>query len=361
MGGGGRRGHSTVRHLLGAKLAGSFAGERFLLADIDAKHHLDMQSMHTFFSPDGPVAVFPMRDGRMRIIAQTRYAPGSPLDLHPGQDEVQTVLDHRIGGILIERSHWLTSFEVHHAQVQSYRWGRVFLAGDAAHIHSPAGGQGMNTGMQDAFNLGWKLAEVVCGDGGEVLLDSYHAERHPVAAEVIAFSDRLTRFAVLSGAPRRIRDVAMRVLSHAGTVRRALATKTEEVDIAYRRSPITVAVRHNETKISAGEHIPKLSDDILHRQLGTVCGRDHTVITVATGKVAPVDGCHGRTQVMVTDSDVPVAGYRAIVTDPEGLLAKRLGLPRGGRIVLRPDGYLGAITTIDDPAPITDYFSGIAG
>ena len=155
--------------------------------------------MHTFFSPDGPVVVLPMRDGRMRFLAQVHDAPGTPMNMHPTQDELQAIIDRRIGGIRVMHSHWLTSFEIHHARVPAFRWGRVFLAGDAAHIHSPAGGQGMNTGMQDAFNLAWKLAAVVDGAAGAALLDSYQAERAPVADQVIAFTDRLTRAGTLSG------------------------------------------------------------------------------------------------------------------------------------------------------------------
>jgi 2-polyprenyl-6-methoxyphenol hydroxylase-like FAD-dependent oxidoreductase len=186
-------GHSAVRRLVGTKLAGSFVGERFLLGDVDAEHRLDLDSMHTFFSPAGPVVVLPMQDGRMRFLAEVHDAPGTPMNMHPTQEELQAVLDERIGGIRLLRSHWLTSFEIHHARVPAYRWGRVFLAGDAAHIHSPAGGQGMNTGMQDAFNLSWKLAAVVSGQAGDTLLDSYEAERVPVADSVIAFTHRLTK------------------------------------------------------------------------------------------------------------------------------------------------------------------------
>jgi FAD binding domain len=100
--------------------------------------------------------------------------------MHPAQHELQAILDRRIGGIRLLDSHWLSTFEIHHAQVPGYRRGRVLLAGDAAHIHSPAGGQGMNTGMQDAFSLAWKLAAVVHSDAGDTLLDSYNAERYPV-------------------------------------------------------------------------------------------------------------------------------------------------------------------------------------
>jgi len=348
--------HSAVRALVGTKLAGTFAGEQFLLADIDASHSLDTDSMHTFFSPDGPTAVFPMINDRMRVIAQTRSAADEPLNLNPTQEEVQAVLDQRIGGITITSSHWLTSFEVHHAQVPSYRWGRVFLAGDAAHIHSPAGGQGMNTGMQDAFNLAWKLAAVIHGDAGDTLLDSYHAERHPVAAAVITFSDRLTKMGTLSGAAQHVRDLAMRVLGHVGAFTRQLAAVAEEIDINYRDSPIAVGLSPRGSKVAAGEHLPHVADEALQKQLGSLCGSGHAVVTVANNQVAPAAGGPGPVQILVTDTDAPVAGYDAVVADPSRDLASRLGLKSGGRVVVRPDGYVGAIATLDDPTPVTDYF-----
>ncbi|OLT14096.1 hypothetical protein BJF78_20080 [Pseudonocardia sp. CNS-139] len=97
-------------------------------------------------------------------------------------ETAQRLVDERLGGWWrLSEPRWLTYFEVHHGQVPQYRHGRVLLAGDAAHIHSPAAGQGMNTGIQDAVNLAWKLALVATGRADARLLDSYHDERHPVA------------------------------------------------------------------------------------------------------------------------------------------------------------------------------------
>jgi 2-polyprenyl-6-methoxyphenol hydroxylase-like FAD-dependent oxidoreductase len=356
-------GHSAVRHLVGTKLVGSFKGERFLLGDVDADHELDLDSMHTFFSPDGPVVVLPMRDGRMRFLAEVHDAPGAPMNMHPTQDELQAIIDRRIGGIRLLRSHWLTTFEIHHAHVPAYRWGRVFLAGDVAHIHSPAGGQGMNTGMQDAFNLAWKLATVVHGAGGERLLDSYHAERYPVAEQVITFTNRLTKAGTLSGLPRRIRDLVVRVLSHVGPARRAMADTAEEVNVKYVGSPIVSGERPRHARVAAGEHLPHIADAAVQKQLSAACGADnsgHTVFTIASQQPAPAAGGAGQVQVLVTGDDTPVAGYDSVVADPEGLVAQRLGLTSGGRVVVRPDGYVGAITTLDDPKTAADYFARIA-
>jgi 2-polyprenyl-6-methoxyphenol hydroxylase-like FAD-dependent oxidoreductase len=355
--------HSAVRKMVGTKLAGSFVGERFLLGDVDCEHSLDLATMHTFFSPEGPVIVLPMRDGRMRFLAQVHDAPDTPMNMHPTQDELQAVIDRRIGGIKVVRSHWLTSFEIHHARVPAYRWGRVFLAGDAAHIHSPAGGQGMNTGMQDAFNLAWKLAAAINGEAGDTLLNSYEAERFPVSDQVIKFTDRLTRAGTLSGPPRRIRDAVIRLLSHVPAAGRLMANNAEEVNINYRNSPIAMGLRRRHAKVAAGEHIPHIADAELQKQMRAACGPDntgHTVVTVAAGHVAPAAGGPGQRQVLVTTDNTPVAGYDAVITDPNGLVAQRFGVKNGGRLVIRPDCYIGAIAHLDDTTTVADYFTKIA-
>jgi 2-polyprenyl-6-methoxyphenol hydroxylase-like FAD-dependent oxidoreductase len=356
---------SAVRKLVGTKLAGSFVGERFLLGDVDAEHSLDLDSMHTFFAPDGPVVVLPMRDGRMRFLAEVHDPPGTPLNLHPSQQELQAILDRRIGGIRLVHSHWLTCFEIHHARVPAYRWGRVFLSGDAAHIHSPAGGQGMNTGMQDVFNLAWKLATVIKGDAGDTLLNSYAAERVPVADSVISFTNLLTKAGTLSGAPRRIRNVAIRILSHVPAVRRTMADRAEEVDINYRKSPIALGSRLKRAKVVAGDHLPHVVDETVQKQLSAVCGAQntgHTVVTVADRHVAPAAG-DGQLQVLVTvcetEPATPVPGYDTVIADPNGVVAQRLGLTNGGRVVIRPDGYIGAIAALDDTTTIADYFATV--
>ena len=361
-------GRSTVRKMVGTKLQGCFVGERFLLGDVDAEHRLALDSMHTFFSPDGPVVVLPMAGGRMRFLAQVHDAPGTPINMHPTQDELQAVIDRRIGGIRVVRSHWLTSFEIHHARVPAYRWGRVFLAGDAAHIHSPAGGQGMNTGMQDAFNLAWKLAAVVNCDAGDALLDSYEAERLPISDHVIAFTDRLTRAGTLSGVPRRIRDVVIRMVSHVPAARRVMAENAEEVNINYRKSRLAVG-RLRHAKVVAGEHLPHVVDEAVQKQLSVVCGPDNTGHTVLTcdvrgaGQVRPAAGGPGQLQVLVTASEkepaAPVAGYDVVVADPNGVVAERFGLKNGGRVVVRPDGYIGAVAALDDTSTVADYFAKV--
>ncbi|WP_395665853.1 FAD-dependent monooxygenase [Methylocella sp.] len=183
---------------------------------------------------------FPMGPDRARIITSlgpTTGKPAVPLD----QDAFQKVLDARgPGGITLTGTVWISAFRINERQVGGYRSGRVFLAGDAAHIHSPASGQGMNTGMQDAVNLAWKLALVSRGiAAAPALLGSYDPERRPVGAQVIAASGRMTRMATLSNPIlEHLRDVAIHMLRGLTPVQRAMTGQMAEVSIGYPHSPL---------------------------------------------------------------------------------------------------------------------------
>jgi 2-polyprenyl-6-methoxyphenol hydroxylase-like FAD-dependent oxidoreductase len=356
-------GHSSVRHLVGTRLQGSFKGERFILGDVEVEPRFDNTNMYTYFSPDGPVVTLPMRGGRVRFLAQIHDAPGTPLNLNPAKQELQKIVDERIGGVTITTPHWLTCFEIHHGQAPEYRHGRVFLAGDAAHIHSPAGGQGMNTGMQDAFNLCWKLAMVIKGDAGDALLDSYHAERHPVGKRVIDFTSMLTKVGTFKGVARVARNAIIRVAGNIPPAVRMMASNVEETNIAYADSPAVLASGLRNTKLTAGQHVPHVVDPELQKRISSVSGvtnTGHTVLTVTAGHAAPAAGPAGQVQALISSNDTPVGGYDAVISDPDGLIAKRYSLRDGGRVVVRPDGYIGAVTALDDQNGVADYFAQIA-
>ena len=352
--------HSTVRHLLGTQLEGVFVGERFLLGDVDAEHHLDPEAMHTFFSPDGPVLAMPMRHGRMRVMAQVRPTEGTPIDEHPSLAQLQAVVTERVGGITLQRAHWLTTFGLHHAQVNQYRWGRVLLTGDAAHIHSPAGGQGMNTGMQDAFNLAWKLAAVSNGRAGDALLDTYHAERHPVAKKMIDFTTRLSKAGTLAGPPQHVRNALMKAMSHVGPFTRAVAETTAEVNVGYQGGPLALSTGPWGAHVVAGQHFPHLAERVLESALWAAWGADHTTLTVVGDHRGIPRADRGVRQLLVADTADPLDGYDAVIADPKHALAQRIGLPHGGRVVIRPDTYIGAVDALDDPTASTNYFTSIA-
>ncbi|KMO33430.1 FAD-dependent monooxygenase [Methylobacterium aquaticum] len=236
--------HSPVRHGLGLAFAGAAQGDDWLLADVrlDGPEAPPPDEIATYLHRDGPFVVFPIPGRRARIVATLgRTDPLHPRPI-PTLNDVQALIDRRAGGgFRASDPVWLTHFRINERKVAQYRHGRVFLAGDAAHIHSPAGGQGMNTGMQDAVNLAWKLAMVERRQAAPSLLDSYSPERSAVGDLVLRNAGRLTDMATLSNpAAQAARNLALRFLLGLHAVRDRMATTMSEIEIAYAGSPLSI-------------------------------------------------------------------------------------------------------------------------
>jgi 2-polyprenyl-6-methoxyphenol hydroxylase-like FAD-dependent oxidoreductase len=202
--------HSTVREHTGIGFTGDTYAQSFVLADVHMDWHLPETEVMLYYSPAGLVVLSALPGGRHRIVATVDDAPGQP-----GGDFVQALLDARgpeRRPARIRDVVWSSRFRVHHRLADHYRAGRLFLAGDAAHVHSPAGGQGMNTGIQDAVALARRLTAVLGHGAADTVLDEYETERRPVAAEVVALTDRITRIATIDSVPLR---TARNALLHA--------------------------------------------------------------------------------------------------------------------------------------------------
>ncbi len=211
--------HSAVRESAGIAFKGGSYGESFVLADVRLSGGVPSDEVILYFSPAGMVVLAPLSDGVHRVVATVDDAPEQPDAAY-----VQALLDAR--GPQRERAvvHevvWGSRFRVHHRVAESYRAGRILLAGDAAHVHSPAGGQGMNAGILDALSLADALEQALAGS--TTSLDAYGAERQPVAHQIVALADRLTRLATVRPGLRALRNLAMSVLSRLPQVRRRLA------------------------------------------------------------------------------------------------------------------------------------------
>lgn len=235
--------HSTVRHVLEMPFTGQAEPNDWLLADIHVKGSLARDELSIFWHEKGTLAFFPITADRMRVIADLGTAAGTAHPADPTLAEVQAKIDERgPGGLTACDPIWLAGFRINERKVSDYRRGRVFLAGDAAHIHSPAGGQGMNTGMQDAFNLAWKLALVHRGKGkAEPLFDSYSSERSAVGDEVLRGAGIMTRVATMHNPIGQfLRNHAASVLGSFGFVQDKIKNALCELSINYRHGPLSV-------------------------------------------------------------------------------------------------------------------------
>ena len=232
--------HSAVRHGLAAPFAGETMNCDWMLADVHMKGYPFPDSEATvYWHRDGVFVIFPISPGRYRLLADLP-ASGAALPPTPTLEQVQAMIDRRgPSGTKVSDPIWLAGFRVNGRKVANYRWGRVFLAGDAAHVHSPAGGQGMNTGMQDAFNLSWKLAMVVRKACGEHLLDSYSPERSAVGDEVLNAAGRLTTIGTLRNpVAQTLRNLVGHVMLGFSAVQHAFADTMSETAIHYPSSPL---------------------------------------------------------------------------------------------------------------------------
>jgi 2-polyprenyl-6-methoxyphenol hydroxylase-like FAD-dependent oxidoreductase len=210
--------HSTVREAAGIGFSGGAYGESFVLADVAMEWTPGPGEVSLTFGTAGLTVVAPLPGGHYRVVATVDDAPAAP-DLA----FVQQILDARAPGqARVTECAWSSRFRVHHRVADHYRAGRLLLAGDAAHVHSPAGGQGMNTGIQDGHALGRALAAGA--------LEGYEAQRRPVAQRVVAFTDRMTRVATARHPlVRGARNLALPLLSHTGMPRK-LATELAELN-----------------------------------------------------------------------------------------------------------------------------------
>lgn len=227
--------HSTLRHLLSLSFEGSQYEALFLLADIETNETLPADAMQLCPSRLGPLAIFPMSVHRRRIVATVPNAEGDT----PSLELVQRLLIERApAGIEARAIHWSSYFRVHHRQLSHLRVGRMFLAGDAAHVHSPFGGQGMNTGLQDVWNLAWKLQLAARGRATELLLDSFSLERRPVIARVIGLTHRMTTVLGSSGLLAAIvLNLGIPVVTRLPGFRRSMVRRLSQLDVSYAGSP----------------------------------------------------------------------------------------------------------------------------
>ena len=326
--------HSTVRHGLGMEFVGSAQPSDWALADIRLEG-LNSDKLDIFWHAKGILAFFPIVGDRYRVIADLGPAKTAAGHADPTLGEVQSLVDERgPGNIHLHDPFWLSGFRINERKVKDYQRGRVFLAGDAAHIHSPAGGQGMNTGMQDAFNLAWKLAMVMHGAAKPSLLDSYSIERSAVGDRVLRNATLLTDIAVMRNPiAQAVRNFGAKIVLGLSQVQHRISNSLTELEIAYPHSPLTIT----------GSHAPH------DGELPKAGERWPIAETIGAGDTPRF--------ALIANSQAGggVANRFAALTEsrkaPEGMDALW---------VVRPDGYVGLAARRDDAAAAEAYLADIA-
>ena len=263
--------HSSVRRALGLAFKGEAYASEFILADAHVDWPLAQNKLMIFMNPGSFGAYFPQREFHKgqsisRVLSVRRYktrtaAPDtSATTAFPATlEEIQTGFQQAsMQEVALSEPEWITKYHVHHRSVAQTRVGRAFLAGDASHIHSPVGAQGMNTGIQDAANLAWKLASVIAGTSPEPLLDTYHSERWPIGQRLLKYTDRMFTLAmttnpILTGVRDFIFPIVAKLLMKYPAGKRAIFRFVSQLSIHYDKS----SAARERTMPSASESFKK--------------------------------------------------------------------------------------------------------
>jgi 2-polyprenyl-6-methoxyphenol hydroxylase-like FAD-dependent oxidoreductase len=338
--------HSPVRHLVGAGFEGGTYDQLFYVADVvagvnsgpgpaDGEIHLSLDDADflALFSYTG--------DGHARLIGsirEDRIAAGRELTF----DDVGERAIHGLR-LDVKRVNWFSTYKVHHRVTDHYRHGRVFLLGDAAHIHSPAGGQGMNTGIGDAINLAWKLKAVLRGDARDSLLDSYEAERLAFARTLVETTDRVFTFVSAEGGfanfvRTRIAPLFVSVAYSVDAVREFMFRLVSQCMINYHASPLSSG---HAGKVRGGDRLPWAAGAAIDNfgPTGTLGWQLHVYGSATDGLSA---WCH-RTGLALHVFDWERAHENA-------------GLQRDAAYLVRPDGYVALADEGGKPEALQHYF-----
>ncbi|MFC8518334.1 FAD-dependent monooxygenase [Streptomyces sp. NPDC057257] len=348
-------GHSTVRKILDLPLTGE-AQQTWLLADAPMTTDLPPNSIYWVRTRGGTLMAVPLADGRWRLLdtADVDY-DGDPDRL---ADRFARKLSYGIGAaVRIGTPTWVSRFTAQQRMVPAMRVGRCLVAGDAAHVHSPASGQGMNTGIQEAVNLSWKLAMVVDGHARPELLDSYSAERVPVGRALLDSARQATRMIELRS---RFTDLALPVIfgvvSRVAPVRRRMQREMlggmSGLLLSYATGSLSPSGDHGGTGPGPGARVCEVTEaDLVDGGWPALLAALRTprwLLLVAPDTADPGVGetarhaerAHGAWLSVLRVTPDAASADPAVIPDAGGRVGRRLGLAAGGWLLVRPDGYV---------------------
>ena len=336
--------HSTVRKCLGIEFPGAAIDQQWLLADLELAEAGQEDRIRMFLSKAGLLGLFPYGNRIWRVIADAGPIDPDRPRRHPTCEDMLDVLRSRtVLHWTVEKALWLSEFRINERQVDYYCHGRVILAGDAAHVHSPAGGQGMNTSIQDAVNLSWKLAMVIKKQAASSLLNTYQSERHPVGAAVLQGSGRMLR--VMMNQNPLISFFRRWILPYIiglAPIRKEVVNRLSEVDVEYCGGPLA----YTGAGCWIGRRCPEISwGDDGSSIYDLFTGTGFTVIRLGRGSITDT----------MWERVIRAAGPDVVIIDavkPDDSIAEEarafaqsLAADDGTLVVVRPDYYLGPVSS----------------
>jgi len=276
--------NSTVRQKLGLSLQGKDLAEQFMVADAEMGSFFQTNEVHVFFDagtlfPEKGTlfAAFPFGSSQYRITANLYFK--QPRQTFTAKEVKEVVAERSYANYTPETVSWISPFWIHDKIVDNLRHQSVFLVGDAGHIHSPVGGQGMNAGIQDAFNLAWKLALVIKGKADSSLLDSYQLERFPILNELVNLTGQLTERALFDPSfYEKLQDFGRAITKHETDLATRIGRQLTQLDIQYQDSPIISYQNLSEQSPKPGERAPDVKMNSSARLYDYLRHTEHQVL-----------------------------------------------------------------------------------
>jgi 2-polyprenyl-6-methoxyphenol hydroxylase-like FAD-dependent oxidoreductase len=332
---------SIVREVLGFTFPGGTYTQRFYVADVDAEGPVTDHELHIDLDDADFLAVFPLKGkGHVRLVGTVREPADENGELTFDDVSPRAITQLRLD---ITKVNWFSTYRVHHRVAPSFRQGRAFLLGDAAHIHSPAGGQGMNTGIGDAVNLAWKLAAVLNQHASDSLLDTYEVERIRFARRLVATTDRGFTLATSDGAlARQVRTrlipLIAPLLFRWPPLRRFLFRTMSQIGIHYRHSALSAG---KAGAVHGGDRLPWVRTTAEHDNFDPLESLAWQVHVYGEARAELTAVC--------AEHRLPLYVF-AWSADMQ-----RAGLKRHTLYLIRPDGYIALVAADGDPQRLRDY------
>lgn len=355
--------NSTVREKCKIFFPGKDLKEQFVVADAIIDSYMSKKEIHAFFSEGEIFAAFPLGSDRYRISANLHLPVIRKLYFE--NEIIEMAQDRAHGAFYVKSVSWVSTFWIHGKIIKKMRHGPVFFCGDAAHIHSPAGGQGMNTGFQDVYNLAWKLALVIKEKAKSTLLDTYHKERHPVVSEIVRENNHYTEMAIADkNFIKKLRQFSNKLHKSTARIAKKIGMNLTQLSIQYNKSPI---IKYNAVKIkslSPGEHAANVAIDERTKLYDYLHNNEHNILLFTgfsrnkiTELVTLKDLLNQKYAGVIKSHIVAVTEFDTtkLILDVNGNIHKHYQIKKPTIYILRPDNYIAYRSTNLSLIPIHHF------
>lgn len=370
--------HSTVRDRLHMQFSGQELQQSFFMADITFQSNLPKEEIEANLCKQGTLIFIPLSQTKARIVINVSQNDPFHTNTHPSEVDIRRLFQERCAlKVMINEILWQSYYSLEEKMINRYKQNAIFFAGSAAHVHSPLGAQGMNTGIQDAYNLGWKLAAVVDHRMAPSVLETYQLERYPVAQRVLTVASVLTRIIGWSSLSLiKLRNMTIKILSKQTTLNQKFLQLMSQLTINYNNSPLTREAIPTDSGPKAGDRFLDchLDDKNIDRLLNYVRGSHMTLLFFAGGKDKQAETLTSlmktiylryenqlKYQLVVGSEYEPNAEFVNIISDHHHLVHNKYKIHSPRLYVLRPDKYFGFRGGLNDKERLLGYLESLLG